>query len=186
VSEQTTEELEEPVDDGMTEPLFSTEPDDDPQAREQLWLSRALELARENVATGGGPFGAVVVRGDEVIATGTNLVTPTLDPTAHAEVVAIRNACAAVGDFRLPGCVLVSSCEPCPLCLAAALWARVDAVLYAADRDDAAEAGFDDRAFYELFAAPRDTWHVPVRQVLHQEATSPFTAWSSLGARVEY
>lgn len=156
------------------------------RAVEQRWLDRAIALAQDNVAAGGGPFGAVVVRGDEVIATGTNLVTPTLDPTAHAEVVAIRNACAAVGDFRLPGCVLVSSCEPCPLCLAAALWARVDAVLYAADRDDAASAGFDDRAFYDLFAAPRHTWPVPVTQVVHLDAVAPFTAWSSRSDRVDY
>ena len=156
------------------------------RAVEQQWLDRAIALAQENVETGGGPFGAVVVRGDEVIATGTNLVTPTLDPTAHAEVVAIRSACAAVGDFRLPGCVLVSSCEPCPLCLAAALWARVDAVYYAADRHDAARAGFDDREFYELFAAPRDTWPVAVAQVAHLDAVAPFTAWGRRSGRVDY
>jgi len=155
-------------------------------AAQQLWLSRAIELANDNVGAGGGPFGAVVVREDEVIATGTNLVVPTLDPTAHAEVVAIRNACAAVGDFALPGCVLVSSCEPCPLCLAAALWARVDAVLFAADRDDAALAGFDDRAFYDLFAAPRETWALPVRQVAHEARVAPFEAWARRADRVDY
>jgi len=153
---------------------------------QQLWLSRAIELANDNVDVGGGPFGAVVVREDEVIATGTNLVVPTLDPTAHAEVVAIRNACAAVGSFALTGCVLVSSCEPCPLCLAASLWARVDAVLYAADRHDAAGAGFDDLAFYDLFAAPRETWVVPVLQVEHVERVAPFAAWAQRTDRVDY
>ena len=155
-------------------------------ALHQLWLSRAIELANDNVEAGGGPFGAVVVRGDEVIATGTNLVVPTLDPTAHAEVVAIRNACAATGSFALTGCVLVSSCEPCPLCLAASLWARVDAVLYAADRDDAAVAGFDDRAFYDLFASPRETWVLPVRQVEHEQRVAPFSAWARRSDRVDY
>ncbi len=157
-----------------------------PSALEQLWLARAIDLARENVDSGGGPFGAVVVRADEVIATGTNLVTATLDPTAHAEVVAIRNACAAVGDFRLTGCVLVSSCEPCPLCLAASLWARVDAVVFAADREDAAVAGFDDRAFYDLFAAPRETWQLRVSQVPHASRLAPFTAWEERTDRLRY
>src|SRR5579885_2837364 len=111
-------------------------------ATDQQWLDEAVRLAAANVATGGGPFGAVVVRGDELIATGVNRVVPTLDPTAHAEVVAIREACQRVGDFRLTGCVLFSSCEPCPLCLSASLWARLDRVVFAADRDDAAAAGF--------------------------------------------
>src|SRR5690606_20083792 len=111
----------------------------DPVRWEQAWLDRAVAEATRNVAAGGGPFGALVVRGEEVLAVGTNQVTRTLDPTAHAEVVAIRAACAVVGDFTLAGCVLVSSCEPCPLCLSAALWARLDRIVYAADRDDAAE-----------------------------------------------
>ncbi|MEH3075523.1 MAG: nucleoside deaminase [Quadrisphaera sp.] len=178
--------------------MTAVEQDDASTGRSPLeleWLGRAIDLARENVDGGGGPFGAVVVRvgedgGGEVIATGTNLVTPTLDPTAHAEVVAIRNACAAVGDFRLPGCVLVSSCEPCPLCLAASLWARVDGVVYAADRDDAALAGFDDRAFYELFAAPRERWpemgSIRVAHLAHDDRLAPFTAWGSRADRVDY
>ncbi|PSL53419.1 tRNA(Arg) A34 adenosine deaminase TadA [Saccharothrix carnea] len=153
---------------------------------EHAWLRESIELATRNVAEGGGPFGAVIIRAGEVIATGTNQVTPTLDPTAHAEVVAIRAACQAIGDFRLTGCVLVSSCEPCPLCLSAALWARVDRVVYAADRHDAATAGFDDREFYELFGRPRETWSMPVRQVSTGEATAPFAAWLSRTDRVDY
>lgn len=149
-------------------------------------LETALQLACDNVADGGGPFGAVVVRDGEVVARGVNLVTPTLDPSAHAEVVAIRRACRALGDHRLTGCVLVSSCEPCPMCLATSLWARVDRVVYAADRHDAAAAGFDDRAFYDLFATPREQWAVAVDQVAHVRATSPFTAWGAREDRTEY
>ena len=155
-------------------------------ATDQAWLDEAVRLAAANVTTGGGPFGAVIVRGDELIATGVNRVVPTLDPTAHAEVVAIREACQRVGDFRLTGCVLFSSCEPCPLCLAASLWARLDRVVFAADRHDAATAGFDDRAFYELFEQPRATWPVPVLQVSTADKTIPFSAWLSRTDRVEY
>ncbi|MEU4445861.1 nucleoside deaminase [Actinosynnema sp. NPDC050801] len=153
---------------------------------DHAWLRASIDLATRNVAAGGGPFGAVVIRAGEVIATGTNQVTPTLDPTAHAEVVAIRAACQAIGDFRLTGCVLVSSCEPCPLCLSAALWARVDRVVYAADRHDAAAAGFDDREFYELFGRPRETWNLPVHQVSTGVDDAPFTAWLSRTDRVDY
>lgn len=153
---------------------------------DHAWLRASIDLATHNVAAGGGPFGAVVVRAGEVIATGTNQVTPTLDPTAHAEVVAIRAACQAVGDFKLTGCVLVSSCEPCPLCLSAALWARVDRVVYAADRDDAAAAGFDDREFHDLFTRPRDTWSLPVERISTGDDNAPFTAWLSRADRVDY
>ncbi|GLZ40244.1 nucleoside deaminase [Actinokineospora sp. NBRC 105648] len=150
------------------------------------WLAEAVALATANVAQGGGPFGALVVRGEEVVGRGVNRVTLDLDPTAHAEVVAIRAACAAVGDFRLAGCVLVSSCEPCPLCLSAALWARLDAVVYAADRDDAAEAGFDDREFYDVLARPRETWPVAVTHHRTGTESAPFTAWRTRPGRVDY
>jgi guanine deaminase len=155
-------------------------------ATDQAWLDEAVRLAAENVTTGGGPFGAVIVRGDELIATGVNRVVPTLDPTAHAEVVAIREACQRIGDYRLTGCVLLSSCEPCPLCLAASLWARLDRVVFAADRNDAADAGFNDRDFYDLFEQPKQTWPIPV---LHRPTAgydTPFSAWLSRTDRVEY
>jgi guanine deaminase len=155
-------------------------------ARAQRWLAQVVRLASGNVADGGGPFAAAVVRDGEVVATGVNRVTRDLDPTAHAEVVAIRSAARSLGTHVLVGTTLVSSCEPCPLCLSAALWARVDAVVYAADRDDAAHGGFDDRAFYELFDRPRDTWPLPVRQVEVAEATAPFAAWLAKADRVEY
>jgi tRNA(Arg) A34 adenosine deaminase TadA len=150
------------------------------------WLDTVVSRATQNVSDGGGPFAALVVRGDDIVAEGVNRVTRDLDPTAHAEVVAIRNACQAVGDFSLAGCVLVSSCEPCPLCLAAALWARVDEIVYAADRHDAARGGFDDLAFYDLFDTPRDDWSLPVGQRATQSATAPFDAWLAKTDRVDY
>ncbi|SDU70684.1 nucleoside deaminase [Amycolatopsis keratiniphila] len=149
------------------------------ESDEQKWLAEAVQLATANVENGGGPFGAMIVRDGSVLATGTNQVTPTLDPTAHAEVVAIRAACQAIGDYKLDGCVLLTSCEPCPLCLSAALWARVGKVVYAADRHDAAEAGFDDREFYDLFSRPRETWSLPVGQLSLSDSFAPFQAWLS-------
>ena len=151
-----------------------------------FFLDRAVELATKNVADGGGPFGAVVVRGGELLATGQNRVTRDNDPTAHAEVQAIRAACRRVGTFSLHGTTLYSSCEPCPMCLASSLWARVDRVVYAADRDDAARGGFDDRAFYELFSTDRSLWSTPVRQQRVPSAAEPFDAWLTSAARVDY
>jgi len=150
------------------------------------WIARAIELATENVAAGGGPFGALIVRDGGLIAEGVNRVTATLDPTAHAEVVAIRAACLAVGDFSLAGATLYASCEPCPLCLSAALWARVDRIVFAADRDDAARGGFDDREFYELFARDRATWGVRIDTVRPDNAAQPFDAWLAKDDRTEY
>jgi tRNA(Arg) A34 adenosine deaminase TadA len=153
---------------------------------ERAWLQQCVELATANVASGGGPFGALVVHDGLIIATGVNQVTTSLDPTAHAEVVAIRRACAVLRNFRLDGCVLVSSCEPCPMCISSALWARVSRVVYAADREDAAKAGFDDRAFYELFDKPREGWDVPVLKVPDVAGFTPFAAWLDRPDRVEY
>lgn len=153
---------------------------------DERWLARAIELATLNVADGGGPFGAVVVHDGLVVAEGQNRVTASLDPTAHAEVVAIRAACQAIGDFSLAGTTLYASCEPCPLCLSAALWARVDRVVYAADRDDAARGGFDDREFYELFGRDRDTWHIVFESVRPSNAPEPFDAWLAHENRTDY
>jgi guanine deaminase len=153
---------------------------------DETWLARAVEVASQNVADGGGPFGAVVVReGVEVVAAG-NRVTRDLDPTAHAEVVAIRAACQELGTFSLAGTTLYASCEPCPLCLSAALWARVDRVVFAADRHDAERAGFDDREFYELLARDRATWPNPVVEHRIARATEPFEAWQSHTSRTPY
>lgn len=155
-------------------------------AADARWLARTIQLATENVAQGGGPFGALIVRDGALIAEGQNRVTASLDPTAHAEVVAIRSACQAVGDFSLAGAVLYTSCEPCPLCLSAALWARVDRIVFAADRDDAARGGFDDREFYELFARDRATWDVAIDSVRPANATQPFDAWLKHEQRTDY
>ncbi|KRA31388.1 MULTISPECIES: nucleoside deaminase [unclassified Nocardioides] len=159
--------------------------DDDPN-RDAAWLARAVELAIANVDDGGGPFGAVIVQDGRLIATGQNRVTRDLDPTAHAEVMAIRAACTAIGSFSLAGCSLYTSCEPCPLCLSASLWARLDRVVYAADREDAARGGFDDREFYELFERPRSEWVMDIDTVRLPNAASPFDAWLAHEKRTAY
>ena len=121
----------------------------------EQFLQQAIDLAVENVKVGqGGPFGAVIVKNNTVIATGVNQVTPLLDPTAHAEIQAIRAACQLLGDFQLTDCVLYSSCEPCPMCLGAIYWARLKAVYFASTRHDAAQAGFDDNFIYDDFTQP--------------------------------
>ena len=150
------------------------------------WLIAAVDLARQNVADGGGPFGAFIVQDGVELGRGVNRVTRDNDPTAHAEVCAIRAACAGKGDFSLVGATLYTSCEPCPLCLSASLWARVDRVIYAADRYDAARGGFDDLEFYELFARDRSEWSTSVAGVAVPEAASPFDAWLASTERVAY
>lgn len=155
-------------------------------AADERWIARTIELATENVAAGGGPFGALLVRGGLLLAEGQNRVTATLDPSAHAEVVAIRAACQVVQDFSLAGATLYTSCEPCPLCLAASLWARVDRVVFAADRHDAARGGFDDREFYDLFARDRRTWPVAVESLRVPASPTPFDAWLAHEQRTDY
>ncbi|MFO7543954.1 MAG: nucleoside deaminase [Trueperaceae bacterium] len=155
---------------------------EDPAVR----LTQAIELAARNVAAGGGPFGAIVVTPDGRMFEGVNRVTTDNDPTAHAEVTAIRAACRALGTFDLTGCVLYASCEPCPMCLASALWARVDRVFFAADRHDAARAGFDDAHFYDYFDGRGDRSLMPVDRVRVAESDEPFRAWAAFEARVEY
>ncbi|KGN42426.1 nucleoside deaminase [Knoellia aerolata] len=155
---------------------------------EQKWLDHAIDLAIANVASGGGPFGAVVVRDGVVIGEGGNRVTVDLDPTAHAEVVALRNACREVGDFALTGATVYASCEPCPLCLSASLWARVDAVVHAADRHAAAGAGFDDAVFHGLLdpAPESEAWPMRRAHVPAARSEEPFDAWRALPHRTEY
>jgi guanine deaminase len=155
-------------------------------ADDERWLARSVELALANVEDGGGPFGALLVRDGALLAEGQNRVTRDSDPTAHAEVQAIRAACRAISDFSLRGATLYTSCEPCPLCLSAALWARVDRVVFAADRHDAARGGFDDRVFYELFETPRDRWDVVVEGLRPSNAATPFDAWLAHGGRTDY
>lgn len=148
-------------------------------------LARAIELATESASSGGGPFGALVVTADGRAFEGTNQVTVANDPTAHAEVTAIRAACAGLGTFDLRGSVLYTSCEPCPMCLGAALWARVGRVVFAADRHDAADAGFDDAAFYAYFEST-DRPLMPLRQHPTGARTAPFEAWQANESRTDY
>src|SRR5690554_6654930 len=141
-------------------------------------MRRVLELASQNVREGkGGPFAAAVVRGGEIIATGTNVVTSANDPTAHAEVVAIRNACRALGRFQLDDCDLYTSCEPCPMCLGAIYWARPARVFYACDRKDAADAGFDDDFIYRELNIPQVQRIIPMAQLLRDNAKEVFLEW---------
>lgn len=150
-------------------------------------MRRAIALATENVLSGaGGPFGAVVVRGGEIIATGVNRVTATNDPTAHAEVVAIRAACQALGDFQLKGCVVYTSCEPCPMCLSALYWSRCDAIFYGNSAADASAAGFDDSFLYEEMKRPIDQRKIPMTRMLGDEAIENFNTWRAQTDKIEY
>jgi guanine deaminase len=150
-------------------------------------MRKAIALATENVVSGsGGPFGAVVVRDGEVIATGVNMVTSSNDPTAHAEVVAIRAACEAIGDFQLTGCVVYTSCEPCPMCLAALYWSRCEAIFFGSTAADAAAAGFDDSFLYEEVKRPIDQRKIPTQRLLGDEAIESFDAWRALTDKIEY
>jgi len=153
---------------------------------DEHWLQSAVDLATANVAVGGGPFGALVVRDGAVVATGVNRVTLDRDPTAHAEVTAIRAACRELGVFALTGCTLYTSCEPCPMCAASSLWARLDRVVFCANRDDAADGGFDDRAFYELLTTAPQGWPTSVQELRLGSAGSPFAAWRDNPVRVDY
>ncbi|HTJ31577.1 MAG TPA: nucleoside deaminase [Acidobacteriaceae bacterium] len=151
------------------------------------YLRRAVELARQNVLAGaGGPFAALIVRDGQVIAEAANSVTTTNDPTAHAEVNAIRKACQALGTFSLEGCEIYSSCEPCPMCLAAIYWARMKAVYFGASQADAARAGFDDAFLYGEVSKPLADRMIPAVQMLPEEAWAAFAAWVASGKKVEY
>lgn len=149
-------------------------------------MRMAIALAQDNVTRGGGPFGAVVARGGEVVATGVNRVTADCDPTAHAEVRAIRAAAARLGTFDLRGCELFSSCEPCPMCLGAVYWARLDRLFYASTKADAAGAGFDDSFIYDEMPLRPDERSLPSVQMLRDEAARVFEAWINKDDRVEY
>lgn len=150
-------------------------------------LLRSIAVAVENVRRArGGPFGAVVARDGVIVAEGMNLVTSTLDPTAHAEVVALRRACQAVGRFDLRGCEIFASCEPCPMCLAACYWARVDRIWFAAAKHDAAAAGFDDSFLYEEIPRAIEERRLPTTRMLEAEGLAPFREWAASARRVEY
>lgn len=154
---------------------------------EKKFLQRAIELSREGMNGGkGGPFGCVVVLNDEIIGEGFNQVTTTNDPTAHAEVVAIRNACKAIGSFQLEGCDIYTSCEPCPMCLGAIYWARPRRVIYANTRVDAANIQFDDDFIYREIAAPIYDRHIPFIHEPAAEAAAVFEEWKKWEGKTQY
>lgn len=151
------------------------------------FIQRTLELAAQNVKEDkGGPFGAVVVKNDEIIAEGTNLVTYTNDPTAHAEIIAIRNACKKLNSFQLEGCQIYASCEPCPMCIGAIYWARPTEVFYAATRFDAAKADFDDSFIYEQMNYEPSVRKIPMTKLNVEEALLPFSIWEKSSNKIKY
>lgn len=151
------------------------------------FLRRAIQLAMENVELGrGGPFGALIVKDSKVVAEGANHVTTAKDPTAHAEVVAIRAACSRLDTFDLGGCVLYASCEPCPMCLSAIYWARLDALYFAAGKQDAASAGFDDSFIYTQVPLEPAQRTLPTRQLLLGEGKRPFALWTASVSKIPY
>jgi guanine deaminase len=150
------------------------------------FLRQAIELAVANVRRNGGPFGALVVRAGVVIATGCNQVTSTNDPTAHAEVVAIREACRILGSFQLDACDVYSSCEPCPMCLGALYWARPSRIFFAATQQEAAAAGFDDSFIYREIEKAASERSIPMLHVAHELARKPFEEWGRKADKTEY
>lgn len=150
------------------------------------FMRQAIALAVENIKNGGGPFGAVIVKDGCVVATGVNRVTANNDPTAHAEVSAIRAACTKLGTFDLSGCVLYTSCEPCPMCLGAIYWAHIDKIYYGANQHDAANADFDDSFIYRELELKPEKRNKPVENILHDEALEPFNAWREKADKIRY
>lgn len=156
------------------------------EAKSDSFMHEAIELSIKNVANGGGPFGAVIARGNEVIAVGYNTVTPDNDPTAHAEVNAIRHACRKLGTFDLSGCTIYSSCEPCPMCLSAIYWAKIDKLVYANTQADADAIGFSDQFLYEELARDPKDRKLPTEQKMRDEALAAFKAWEEKEDKTEY
>jgi len=154
---------------------------------ENPFMARAIALALDNVQTArGGPFATVIARGADVLAEGTNQVTANNDPTAHAEVVAIRAACQRLRDFRLTGCDVYTTCEPCPMCLGALYWSRADRVYFASRREDAAAAGFDDAFLYRELLLPMEERKLAMIPLMRAEAAAVFEAWNRSADRISY
>ena len=152
-----------------------------------FFLQQTIELAIENVRTGkGGPFAAIITKNNELIAKGTNVVTASNDPTAHAEISAIRDACRALHHFQLEECTLYASCEPCPMCLGAIYWARIKRVVFAANKYQAEKAGFDDAFIYKEIVLPYDQRHLDTMQMALPEDNKPFELWLKNDTKIEY
>ena len=151
------------------------------------YLQQAINLAQDNVSShNGGPYGAIIVKQEKIISSSGNLVTAIIDPTAHAEIVAIRLACKALNDIKLTGCTLYTSCEPCPMCLGAVYWARLDKVYYACNRLDAAKAGFDDSFIYNEISLQSEKRQISMIHISLSDAQNPFLAWNALEDKIPY
>lgn len=152
-----------------------------------LFMARAIQLSLENVRSGrGGPFGAVIAKNGAIIGEGTNQVTATNDPTAHAEIFAIREACKRLGTFRLEGCDIYASCEPCPMCLGAIYWAHLARIYFANAAEDASKIGFDDSVIYREIAQPHSQRKIPMVQLMRDEALAAFRAWQAKPDKIAY
>lgn len=150
------------------------------------YMRQSIKLAVENIRNEGGPFGAVIVKNGKVVATGVNRVTANNDPTAHAEVQAIRSACDKLQTFKLDDCEIYSSCEPCPMCLGAIYWAHIGKLYYGADQHDADAAGFGDEFIYKELAKDKSQRAMPTECLLKEEALEPFNVWKNQSDKVEY
>tara|TARA_B100001750_G_scaffold201497_1_gene176262 strand:- start:129 stop:593 length:465 start_codon:yes stop_codon:yes gene_type:complete len=150
------------------------------------FMKRAIELSIEGVNKGGGPFGCVIIKDNKIVAEGSNKVVPTKDPTAHGEIVAIREACKKLNNFNLKGCELYSTCEPCPMCLSAIYWARIDKIYYANTREDAKKIDFDDSLIYSEFIKSIDERKIPMVQIMRNEALKAFELWEKKTDKVKY
>lgn len=149
-------------------------------------MMKAIELSMNSVANGGGPFGAVIVKDGKIVAEGSNCVTLNNDPTAHAEVTTIRKACTALNTFDLSGCEIYTSCEPCPMCLSAIYWSRIERIYYGCDKVDAKNIGFDDSFIYEQIELKPELRSIPSSQMLHTEALEAFRMWTDKEDKIEY
>ena len=152
----------------------------------EKFMKRAIEISIENVSNGGGPFGCVIVKDEKIISEGSNKLTSSNDPTAHGEIVAIREACKRINNFSLNGCELYSTCEPCPMCLSAIYWARIDKIYYANTRKDAQKIGFDDSLIFSEFQKNIDKRKIPMIQMLRNEALKAFDLWDKKIDKVKY
>jgi guanine deaminase len=152
----------------------------------ETFMREAIKLSLENISNNGGPFGAVIVKNNEIIAKGTNRVTASNDPTAHAEVVAIREAAKKLNSYNLSGCTIYTSCEPCPMCLSAIYWARIDCIFYGNTKTDAKNIGFDDSFIYDEIKLPIEMRKIKTTQVLRDEAITGFRKWEEFEGKTEY
>ncbi len=154
--------------------------------KDKEFMQKAIDLSIENVKNGGGPFGAVIVENDEIVATGVNRVTANNDPTAHAEVSAIRAACQKKSNFKLTGCTIYTSCEPCPMCLAAIYWAGISRIFYGNTKQDAEEINFGDKFIYEEIERPVSKRSIPTRMIMRKQALQAFLDWKEKADKIEY